>query len=195
MKFSYGVLPLVNFHNQKETEETLSALLAEGIETVEIVCRAPYATEAIAFATKKYKNLSIGAGTILNEEQANRALDAGAAFLISPGLSQKIARIAEARNVPYYPGCVTPTEIMQALDLNISTVKFFPAETCGGVNALRALRDPFRGVKFLPTGGITMESFSNYLALDEVEAVGGSFVLRGDLKENCAKIRSLGRKA
>ena len=195
MIFEYGVLPLASFKTQKETEETLALLLSEGLKTVEIACRTPYALDAIALAAKKFQGMCIGAGTVLNGEQAKRALDMGASFLVSPGLSEEIARIAEKNGVPYFPGCVTPTEIMRALTLGISTVKFFPAETYGGIKALRALGEPFQSVKFLPTGGITIETFQDYLALDNVVAVGGSFVFKGNVKENCAKIRALGRKS
>lgn len=195
MNFDYGILPLANFRNQQETEETLSALFSGGLKTVEIACRTPYALEAIALAARKFKGMCIGAGTVLNGEQAKQVLDMGATFLVSPGLSEEIARIAEKNGVPYFPGCVTPTEIMQALSLGITTVKFFPAEIYGGIKALRALSEPFKSVKFLPTGGITMETFQDYLALDSVVAAGGSFVFKGNVEENCAKIRALGRKS
>ncbi len=194
MKFPFGVLPLASFRTQKEAEETLALLEEGGLDTVEIACRTPYAEEAIAFAVKRFPRMKIGAGTVLGGEQAERVAGAGASFLVSPGLSEEIVAVAEREKLPYFPGCVTPTEIMRALALGIKTVKFFPAEVYGGVRALRALSEPFSGVRFLPTGGITMETFPDYLALPCVAAAGGSFVLHGDVAENCKKIKRFGRQ-
>jgi len=191
VKFDYGVLPLATFHNEKETEETLSALTEGGLNCIEIAFRSAFAPEAIGLARKKFPSMNVGAGTVLNGEQARQAVGAGARFLVSPGLSEEVARIALKESVPYFPGCVTPTEIMRALGLGITTVKFFPAQIYGGLPALRALSEPFGNVYFLPTGGITMETFAEYLAFDRVAAVGGSFVLRGNIAENCEKIRGL----
>lgn len=195
MKFDFGVLPLATFHNAKETEETLHALFEGGLHTVEIACRTDYAPDAIARAKRMFPQMTIGAGTVLSRAGALKMLDMGADFLVSPGFSEDIARLADRERIPYIPGCVTPTEIMRAGEFGIATVKFFPAERYGGIGTLRALAEPFPGAKFLPTGGITMETFCDYLALPCVEAVGGSFPLRGNIAENCAQIRARGRKA
>jgi 2-dehydro-3-deoxyphosphogluconate aldolase/(4S)-4-hydroxy-2-oxoglutarate aldolase len=122
--------------------------------------------------------MCIGAGTIINLEQCKAALEAGAEFIVSPGLSEEVAKYCVANNVPYFPGCVTPTEIMQALELGITTVKFFPANIYGGLKALKALSAPFPQVKFIPTGGVDRSNIDEFLAFDKVAAIGGSFFVK-----------------
>jgi 2-dehydro-3-deoxyphosphogluconate aldolase/(4S)-4-hydroxy-2-oxoglutarate aldolase len=120
----------------------------------------------------------VGAGTLLNADQVKQAVDAGAQFGVSPGLSETVSRAAQENNLPLFPGVITPGEIMRALELGWKTLKFFPSETFGGVNALKALAGPFghTGVKFIPTGGITATTLPNYLALPQVAAIGGSWM-------------------
>ena len=127
--------------------------------------------------------MNVGAGTVINGEQCVDALNAGAKFIVSPGLSVEVAEICKANGVPYYPGCVTPTEIMQALDMGITTVKFFPANVYGGLKALKALSAPFPQVKFIPTGGVNRENLDEFLAFDKVAAVGGSFFVEEALNK------------
>ena len=127
--------------------------------------------------------MSVGAGTIINAEQCKTALEAGAQFIVSPGLSASVAEICKENNVPYYPGCVTPTEIMQALELGITTVKFFPANIYGGLKALKALSGPFPQVRFIPTGGVDRNNIDEFLAFDKVEAIGGSFFVTEALEK------------
>ena len=131
--------------------------------------------------------MNIGAGTVINEEQAIRAVNAGAKFIVSPGFSEKVALYVHKQDIPYYPGCVTPTEIMQALELGITTVKFFPANVYGGLKALKALSGPFPQVKFIPTGGVDLTNLKEFLEFDKIFAVGGSFMMKGDITENCKK--------
>ena len=119
--------------------------------------------------------MNIGAGTVINGEQCEKALAAGAKFIVSPGLSVAVANICKERGVAYYPGCVTPTEIMQALDLGINIVKFFPANVYGGLKAMKALAGPFPQIKFIPTGGVNPENIDEFLAWEKIYAVGGSF--------------------
>ena len=126
--------------------------------------------------------MNIGAGTVINAEQCEAALAAGAKFIVSPGLSVAVAKICIERDIPYYPGCVTPTEIMQALELGITTVKFFPANVYGGLPALKALSGPFPQVKFIPTGGVDRKNLDEFLAFDKVAAVGGSFFVKEALE-------------
>ena len=125
----------------------------------------------------------IGAGTVINAEQCEAALAAGATFIVSPGLSPAVAKICNQRNIPYYPGCVTPTEIMAALELGITTVKFFPANIYGGLKALKALSAPFPQVKFIPTGGVDRSNIDEFLAFDKVAAIGGSFFVKESLEK------------
>ncbi len=171
-------VPVVVIKELSETEKILTALKKSGINCAEITFRTACAAEAIALACKKFPDMSVGAGTVINVKQCKDALKAGAQFIVSPGLSVPVAKICKKNNVPYYPGCVTPTEIMQALDLGITTVKFFPANVYGGLAALKALSAPFPQVKFIPTGGVDRGNIDEFLAFDKIEAIGGSFFVK-----------------
>lgn len=177
------LIPVVVIKNLDETEKILSALKRDGINCAEITFRTACAKEAIALAVDKFPEMNIGAGTVINGAQCLDALNAGAKFIVSPGLSTEVAEICKANGVPYYPGCVTPTEIMQALDLGITTVKFFPANVYGGLKALKALSAPFPQVKFIPTGGVNRDNLDEFLAFDKVAAVGGSFFVEEALNK------------
>ena len=181
------LIPVVVIKDVADTEKTLSALRAGGINCAEITFRTACAEEAIKLAVKLFPDMNVGAGTVINEEQAVRAVNAGAKFIVRPGLSEKVAQYARKQNVPYYPGCVTPTEIMQALELGITTVKFFPANVYGGLKALKALSGPFPQVKFIPTGGVDLTNLKEFLEFEKIFAVGGSFMMKGDITENCKK--------
>jgi 2-dehydro-3-deoxyphosphogluconate aldolase/(4S)-4-hydroxy-2-oxoglutarate aldolase len=127
--------------------------------------------------------MNIGAGTVINAQQCEDALAAGAQFIVSPGLSVAVAKICNERGIPYYPGCVTPTEIMAALELGITTVKFFPANVYGGLKAMKALSAPFPQVKFIPTGGVDRSNIDEFLAWDKIAAIGGSFFVKEALEK------------
>ncbi len=175
-------IPVVVIKELSETDKILTALKNNGINCAEITFRTACAAEAIAYAVKQYPDMSIGAGTVINAEQCEAALAAGAQFIVSPGLSVAVANICNERNIPYYPGCVTPTEIMQALELGITTVKFFPANIYGGLKALKALAAPFPQIKFIPTGGVDRNNIDEFLAFDKVAAIGGSFFVKEALE-------------
>ena len=168
-------IPVVVIKELPETDKILTALKNNGINTAEITFRTACAAEAIAYACKNYPDMNVGAGTVINAEQCEAALKAGAKFIVSPGLSVAVAKICKEKNIPYFPGCVTPTEIMAALELGITTVKFFPANVYGGLKAMKALAGPFPQIKFIPTGGVNRENIDEFLAWDKIEAVGGSF--------------------
>ena len=176
-------VPVVVIKEIGETEKILTALRANGINCAEITFRTACAKEAISLACKLFPDMSVGAGTVINAKQCKDALKAGAQFIVSPGLSVDVAKVCKKNNVPYYPGCVTPTEIMQALDLGITTVKFFPANVYGGLTALKALSAPFPQVKFIPTGGVDRKNIDEFLAFDKVEAIGGSFFVKEALEK------------
>lgn len=176
-------IPVVVIKELSETEEILSALKNNGINCAEITFRTACAAEAIALACEKFPDMSVGAGTVINAAQCKAALKAGAQFIVSPGLSASVAKICKKNNVPYYPGCVTPTEIMAALELGITTVKFFPANIYGGLSALKALSAPFPQVKFIPTGGVDRKNIDEFLAFDKVAAIGGSFFVKESLEK------------
>ena len=177
------LIPVVVIKNLDDTEKILAALKKDGINCAEITFRTACAKDAIALAVEKFPDMNVGAGTVINGRQCVEALNAGAKFIVSPGLSVEVAEICKANDVPYYPGCVTPTEIMQALDLGITTVKFFPANVYGGLKALKALSAPFPQVKFIPTGGVNKENLDEFLAFDKVAAVGGSFFVEEALNK------------
>lgn len=176
-------IPVVVVKELSQTEKILTALQKRGINCAEITFRTECAAEAIALAVKKYPNMNIGAGTVINAQQCEQALEAGAQFIVSPGLSAEVADICRQRQIPYYPGCVTPTEIMAALSLGITVVKFFPANVYGGLKAMKALAAPFPQLRFIPTGGVNRENLDEFLAWDKIVAVGGSFFVEEALKK------------
>lgn len=185
------IIPVVVIKDVNDTVPTLKALKDGGINCAEITFRTACAAEAIALGVKDFPDMNIGAGTVINLEQAKKAVGAGAKFLVSPGLSASVAEFAKEKGIPYYPGCVTPTEIMQALELGITTVKFFPANVYGGIKAMKALAAPFPQIKFIPTGGVDLENLAEFLSFDKIYAVGGSFMMKGDIRENCKKINAV----
>ena len=176
-------IPVVVIKELAQTDKILTALKNNNIYCAEITFRTDCAAEAIAYAVEHYPDMEIGAGTVINAEQCEAALTAGATFIVSPGLSPAVARICNEKNIPYYPGCVTPTEIMAALELGITTVKFFPANIYGGLKALKALSAPFPQVRFIPTGGVDRSNIDEFLAFDQVAAIGGSFFVKESLEK------------
>ena len=174
-------IPVVVIKELSETDKILTALKNNNINCAEITFRTDCAAEAIAYAVKNYPDMEIGAGTVINAKQCEEALAAGATFIVSPGLSPDVANICNEKKIPYYPGCVTPTEIMAALELGITTVKFFPANVYGGLKALKALSAPFPQVKFIPTGGVDRSNIDEFLAFDKIAAIGGSFFVKESL--------------
>lgn len=182
---SIRVLPVVVIKNLEDTEPTLAALMEGGIPAAEITFRTACAADAIRIGAEKFPEMHIGAGTVINGAQAEQAIAAGATFIVSPGLSAEVAEVCRKADIPYFPGCATPTEIMQAISLGITTVKFFPANVYGGLGAIKALSGPFPQVKFLPTGGVDLSNIKDFLAFEKIVAVGGSFMMKGDIKKNC----------
>ena len=176
-------IPVVVIKEMSETDKILTALKNSGIMCAEITFRTACAAEAIEYAVANYPDMEIGAGTVINAEQCEAALAAGATFIVSPGLSPAVAAICKERGIPYYPGCVTPTEIMAALEFGITTVKFFPANVYGGLKALKALSAPFPQIKFIPTGGVDRSNIDEFLAFDKIAAIGGSFFVKEALEK------------
>ena len=188
------VIPVVVIKDIKDTIPTLKALKDGGINCAEITFRTACAAEAISLGVKEFPDMNIGAGTIINLKQAKEALAAGAKFLVSPGLSVDVAKFAKKKGIAYYPGCVTPTEIMCALELGIDIVKFFPANVYGGLKALKALAGPFPQLKFIPTGGVDLTNLAEFLEFHKIYAVGGSFMKKGDIQMNCEEIGKIVNK-
>ena len=181
----YKAVPVVVIKELADTVPTLKALCDGGLPVAEITFRTACAAEAIALGVKEFPDMHIGAGTVINGEQAQKAIDAGAQFIVSPGLSAEVAAMCQKADIPYLPGCATPTEIMQAIALGLDIVKFFPANIYGGLNAIKALAGPFPQIKFLPTGGVDMSNIKEFLAFEKIVAVGGSFMMKGDIEANC----------
>ncbi len=185
----YKLLPVVTLHDEEEAVKVLGALGKGGLPMAEICFRTPYAREALALA-EKFPNMTFGAGTVLDAKSCVCALNAGAKFVVSPGLSEEVNAVCRERGVPYFPGIVTPTELMRALALGIGSVKFFPASDFGGVKAIRALSAAFPMVRFMPTGGVSLENIREYLSLSCVFACGGSWMVKGTETEIIEKTRA-----
>lgn len=173
------ILPVVVINKIEDTLPVLSSLREGGLSLAEITFRTACAADAIRLSSKEFKDMLIGAGTIINARQCEEAVLAGARFIVGPGYSHGVAEVCKKSNVPYFPGCVTPTEIMQALSDGIETVKFFPAQVYGGLKAIDALGAAFPAVKFIPTGGVDSSNLAEYLQNPKVFAIGGSWMLKG----------------
>ncbi len=185
------IVPVAAFADTAEAESKLSALCEGGLPIAEITFRTKAASDCIRLAREKFPQMLVGAGTVLNAEQAKAAIKAGAAFLVSPGMSKDVWRVSEKAGVPYFPGAVTPTEITRLIAHGQKIIKYFPANLYGGAAALRSLGEVFGGVRFMPTGGVSESNLRDYLALPCVFAVGGSWMMKGDVKtltENAVKI-------
>ena len=176
-------IPVTVIKQLSDTDMIMKALKCSGIYCSEITLRTECALEAIAEAVKNHPDMCIGAGTVLNGDMCEKAIDSGAKFIVSPGLSLSVSRVCKKKNIPYYPGCVTPSEIMEALEFGYSTLKFFPADVYGGVKAIKAFSSVFKDVKFIPTGGVNADNEAEYLALPNVAAVGGTYLVADALKK------------
>ena len=176
-----GIVPVVVIDNADDAEPLAQALSDGGLPCAEITFRTAAAKEAMLRIAKKMPSMLVGAGTVLNVEQAKTAMDCGALFIVSPGLNRSVVEYCMANSIPVVPGVVTPTEIGLAIDLSLEVVKFFPAEPSGGVEYLKALAAPFTGMKFIPTGGINKNHLLEYVSLPYVVACGGSWMVKSDL--------------
>ncbi|KNX46524.1 bifunctional 4-hydroxy-2-oxoglutarate aldolase/2-dehydro-3-deoxy-phosphogluconate aldolase [Helicobacter pylori] len=178
------IVPVVVIENIKDAVPLAQSLIEGGIPIIEITLRSSCALEAIELIAKNAPKMRVGAGTILNPAQLEQAQNRGAEFLISPGLTIKLLEYAKKKDMPLIPGVSSSSEVMQALELGYSALKFFPAEYCGGVKLLNAFNGPFKGVKFCPTGGISADNMRSYLDLENVLCVGGSWLTPKNLIQN-----------
>lgn len=178
------IVPVVVIEDIKDAVPLAQSLVEGGIHIIEVTLRSSCALEAIELIAKNVPKMRVGAGTILNPTQLEQAQNRGAEFLISPGLTIKLLEHAKKKDMPLIPGVSSSSEVMQALELGYSTLKFFPAEYCGGVKLLNAFNGPFKGVKFCPTGGISTDNMRSYLDLENVLCVGGSWLTPKDLIQN-----------
>ncbi|WP_231211228.1 bifunctional 4-hydroxy-2-oxoglutarate aldolase/2-dehydro-3-deoxy-phosphogluconate aldolase [Helicobacter pylori] len=178
------IIPVVVIENIKDAVPLAQSLAEGGIHIIEVTLRSSCALEAIELIAKNVPKMRVGAGTILNPTQLEQAQNRGAEFLISPGLTIKLLEYAKKKDMPLIPGVSSSSEVMQALELGYSALKFFPAEYCGGVKLLNAFNGPFKGVKFCPTGGISADNMHSYLNLENVLCVGGSWLTPKNLIQN-----------
>ncbi|GAA8844684.1 bifunctional 4-hydroxy-2-oxoglutarate aldolase/2-dehydro-3-deoxy-phosphogluconate aldolase [Helicobacter pylori] len=178
------IVPVVVIEDIKDAVPLAQSLIEGGIQIIEVTLRSSCALEAIELIAKNVPKMRVGAGTILNPTQLEQAQNRGAEFLISPGLTIKLLEYAKKKDMPLIPGVSSSSEVMQALELGYSALKFFPAEYCGGVKLLNAFNGPFKGVKFCPTGGISADNMHSYLNLENVLCVGGSWLTPKNLIQN-----------
>ncbi|WP_154410328.1 bifunctional 4-hydroxy-2-oxoglutarate aldolase/2-dehydro-3-deoxy-phosphogluconate aldolase [Helicobacter pylori] len=178
------IIPVVVIENIKDAVPLAQSLVEGGIHIIEVTLRSSCALESIELIAKNVPKMRVGAGTILNPTQLEQAQNRGAEFLISPGLTIKLLEYAKKKDMPLIPGVSSSSEVMQALELGYSALKFFPAEYCGGVKLLNAFNGPFKGVKFCPTGGISIDNMHSYLNLENVLCVGGSWLTPKNLIQN-----------
>ncbi len=184
-----AVIPVLVIDDAATARPLAEALVAGGLKVLEVTMRTPAALDAIA-EMKKVEGAIVGAGTVVSTDQFEQVMAAGAEFIVSPGLSQKLGEVIVRSGVPFLPGVATAGDIMRGLDLGLTAFKFFPAETSGGIKALKALAAPFYQCRFCPTGGITEASAPDWLAFGPVECVGGSWVTGGTLAEIEIKARA-----
>ncbi len=178
------IVPVVVIEDIKDAVPLAQSLVEGGIQIIEVTLRSSCALEAIELIAKNVPKMRVGAGTILNPTQLEQAQNRGAEFLISPGLTIKLLKHAKKKDMPLIPGVSSSSEVMQALELGYNALKFFPAEYCGGVKLLNAFNGPFKGVKFCPTGGISIDNMHSYLNLENVLCVGGSWLTPKNLIQN-----------
>ena len=193
----YGVVPVVVLKNVEDAEPLADALYKGGLSCAEVTFRTDAAEESIKIMTKKYPDMLVGAGTVLTIDQVDRAVNAGAKFIVSPGFDPEIVDYCLDKNIPVFPGCITPSEVAQAVKRGLKVVKFFPAEQAGGIDMIKAMGAPYGMVKFMPTGGISAKNLKDYLSCSNIICCGGSWMVKGDLitSGQFEKIAELTREA
>ena len=193
----FGLVPVVVLEDEKDALPLAKALVEGGLPVAEVTFRTAAAEASIKKMCEAYPNMVVGAGTVLNIEQVEKAVAAGAKFIVSPGFDEEIVDYCLEKNIPVYPGTVTPSELSKAVGRGLSVVKFFPAEQYGGVNTIKALSAPFTTVKFMPTGGVNAKNLQDYLSCKKIVACGGSWMVKGDLikAQEFEKIKELTKEA
>lgn len=192
-----GIVPVVVLDDVKDARPLAKALCEGGLPCAEVTFRTDAAEESIRIMSEEFPEMLVGAGTVLTTDQVDRAVAAGAKFIVSPGLNPKIVKYCVDKGIPITPGCSNASDIEAALEFGLEVVKFFPAEPAGGLNMIKALAAPYVGVKFMPTGGIGPKNVRDYLAYNRILACGGSWMVKGDLVKagDFDKITELTREA
>jgi 2-dehydro-3-deoxyphosphogluconate aldolase / (4S)-4-hydroxy-2-oxoglutarate aldolase len=176
-----GIIPVLEIDSMERAIPLAESLLAGGLPVAEVTLRTDAALGAITSIARGVTDVIVGAGTVLNWKQAQAAHEAGAQFLVSPGMVEEVVIWAQENQVPVLAGALTPTELIRGINLGLDILKFFPAEIMGGLNAIRALSDPFPQLRFIPTGGIKLENAAQYLQNEKIHALGGSWMARRQL--------------
>ena len=194
---SIGIIPVVVLDDAKDALPLAKALMDGGLACAEVTFRTDAAEESIRLMSKAYPDMLVGAGTVLTTEQVDRAVAAGAKFIVSPGLNPRIVKYCVEKGIVITPGCCTPSEVEQAIENGLEVVKFFPAEQAGGLAMIKAMAAPYVHMKFMPTGGLNPENVKDYLAFDRIIACGGSWMVKGDLIKagNFDRVEQLTREA
>jgi 2-dehydro-3-deoxyphosphogluconate aldolase/(4S)-4-hydroxy-2-oxoglutarate aldolase len=192
-----GLVPVIKVEDAKDAVPLCRALAEGGLPVAEITFRSAAAVEAIRLVHEQLPQVILGAGTVLTTEQVDRAVAAGAAYIVSPGINPKVVEYCQKKNVPVLPGCANPSDIETALSLGLKTVKFFPAEALGGLNLIKALSAPYGNVTFVPTGGISEKNLVEYLSFPKVVACGGSWMVPQDAVDakDWEKIKAITKSA
>ncbi|MCI9297388.1 MAG: bifunctional 4-hydroxy-2-oxoglutarate aldolase/2-dehydro-3-deoxy-phosphogluconate aldolase [Lachnospiraceae bacterium] len=177
------VVPVVVLEDAKDAAPLAKALCEGGLPCAEVTFRTAAAKDSIKAMTDAYPDMLVGAGTVLTTEQVDSAVEAGAKFIVSPGFDPEIVDYCLEKEIPVFPGCITPSEVAQAVKRGLRVVKFFPAEQFGGIATIKALSAPYVGLKFMPTGGISAKNLKEYLACKPIVACGGSWMVKKDMIE------------
>ena len=177
----YGLVPVVVLNDAKDAVPLAKALTEGGLPVAEVTFRTAAAEESIRLMTEQFPDMLVGAGTVLTIDQVDRAVAAGAKFIVSPGFDPEIVDYCIGKGIPVYPGVVTPSELAQAVKRGLEVVKFFPAEQYGGVSTIKALAAPYPMMKFMPTGGVNLKNLKDYLDFGKIVACGGSWMVKGDM--------------
>ncbi|MDD4699672.1 MAG: bifunctional 4-hydroxy-2-oxoglutarate aldolase/2-dehydro-3-deoxy-phosphogluconate aldolase, partial [Oscillospiraceae bacterium] len=195
--YGTGLVPVIALNDHTKAASLAKALCAGGIPVAEVTFRTDSALQVMKEMTQNVPEIIVGAGTVHSVEQAQSAIDAGAKFIVTPGFAPAVVKWCINNHIPVFPGCSSASDIEAAIELGLKTVKFFPAESSGGVKSLKALAGPYYDIKFMPTGGINENNVGEYLSLDNVVACGGSWMVPQDLieKDDFAQITSLCKEA
>ena len=176
--YKIGIIPVIEIDSTQRARPLAESLLMGGLPVAEVTLRTEAALESIRIIAREVREVIVGAGTVINREQAEASVEAGAQFLVSPGMVEEVVVWARENQIPMLAGALTPTEMIRGINFGLNILKFFPSETMGGIKTLRALSDPFPQLHFVPTGGIRLENVADYLQMEKVHAVGGSWMAR-----------------
>lgn len=182
--YDYAVVPVVVLDDAEDAAPLAEALVKGGLPCAEVTFRTEAAEESIRIMSEKYPEMLVGAGTVLTTEQVDRAVAAGAKFIVSPGFDPEIVDYCLEKKIPVFPGCISPSEVVQAVKRGLKVVKFFPAEQAGGLAMLKAMAAPYTMLKFMPTGGINTKNLKEYLGFSKILCCGGSWMVKGDMIKN-----------